>query len=77
MSKIGWRRLIKLYLDSGGGAGTGGEGAGPTGRAVEEQDEGEAEEEEAAQTGRHHTDHHPVRLLLILSLSGDLELRRI
>ena len=59
----------KLYLDSSGGAWTGRERAGPAGRDVEEDDEGDADEEEAAETGRHDTDHHPVRLVLILPLS--------
>ena len=67
----------KPYLDSRGGAGTGRERPGPAGRDVEEDDEGDADEEEAAETGRHDTDHHPVCLCLILPLSGDLELRRI
>ena len=70
-------RTSKLYLDSSGGAGAGRERPGPAGRDVEEDDEGDADEEEAAETGRHDTDHHPVCLCLILPLSGDLELRRI
>ena len=50
---------------------------GSAGRDVEEEDEGEADEEEAAETGRHDADHHPVSLVLLLPLSGDLEIRRI
>ena len=61
------------HLHAVAGAGTGGDWPGPPGRDVQEGDEGDAEEEEAAETGGHDADHHPVRPSLILSLSGDLQ----
>ena len=67
----------RTHLGSRRGAGAGRERPGPAGRDVEEEDEGEADEEEAAEAGRHDADHHPVRLVLLLPLSGDLELGRI
>ena len=68
---------MSSYLATSGGAGTGRERPGPAGRDVEEDDEGDADEEEAAETGGHDADHHPVSLALLLPLSGDLELGRI